>query len=270
MIRLKVMNAFIYKQLPNYLFPADIYALRIINRSCYGQIALNVVYNTANKIILNRLGNNPEYFEAEWYHDGYFIVGCIFLLECLTGTIFDFVNYNKIYDFVKSLKSYNFEFFTLQDFLVNMFHSDVSFLKIVFFEEQVYVADWNSIIEKKTTIKTFANEHGYFCAKSCIANAVKLKRRFKSYNYYIEIARFKYCFDCEIGNNCLDQHFNHDNDDNHLFNKIHNRNPWPFQTEDDLMIDDDELDEDDYLFSRLKKRIKRIKKKNKFIKKKQQ
>ncbi len=250
--------AFIWKQLIQYLYPSDIYSLRIANHFVYSQIKLNQVYDEANKCVLKNLKNDPEHYGTD-YH-GYLILSPSFLLGCLTGQKFDG---NELWERINDKDFFHWEFncnMLLHEIPLPTF----DFLKNRFYGGKVYVANWNSIIEKKCYVQYISNPKNYFCSNLYLKELRIKKEKFK--NYQIKIAhdfplcsinKPQYCCD-------LEQHFTRLGIDEE-FDFIPSSQIWNFELE----YDDDDQGEDygnNYLFKRLEKKQNLKKKREKLNK----
>ncbi len=225
---------FIWQQIPQYLYAAEIYSLRITNHFLNSCIPIDIVYTTADKIITKQLGTNLEYF-------GYFILQRRFLLKCLTGIIMPIKcdmhersvpkDSNKVLPYPLNLH------FLLHDIK----HPSLDFLKIIFFKGKIYVFNWNSIIERRATIENLENPRGYFCSRSCLQDMSEELVIFRVLNFSIQINQFYRCSNCSLGKSesyCCD------------FMQQENFNftrPGKYKQNWDLLFDDDsekEMDDD--------------------------
>jgi hypothetical protein len=229
---------FIWRQVPDYLFAADIFALRVTHHLTYKLISRQAIYNAANRMVAQRWeADDPEYFGT--CYQGYIIRSRTFLLECVTGSSFgSFDHYDRVGNFMHKL-------FNLNYLLHKIPAPSFDFLKICVYEKQVYVANWNSIIERKCSVRNLE--------KSCLKALMPERRRFQQQGYQIKIPKFEYCQSCAEGDvrNCLD-----------LLPKM-DSGDWDLEDED--QEEEDHYDESCLVFGRLTKRQGRIRRRNKIL-----
>jgi hypothetical protein len=246
---------FIWREVANYLYAADIFSLRIVHRLAYNHIGIEKVYECANRVV-SQLNNKQETCATD-YH-GYFVRSRIFLLECLTGLNFkrdeDLYNdYDPIGDIMHCLVNLNY---LLHETPAPSF----DFLKICLYDKQVYIGNWNSIIERKCVVQQFENEKNYSCAKSVLRDLRPKKLLFQRHGFQIKIPKFQYCDACSRGKSqfCVDLILEKD-DATSIFELCETYKEEKYDNNDEDDEDEDVL----YSFHRLEKRQSLIKRKNK-------
>jgi hypothetical protein len=250
---------FIWGQVANYLYAADIFSLRIVHHLAYTHIPIKKVYDCANRVV-SQLNNKQEHFGTD-YH-GYFVRSRIFLLECLTGLNFErgegfYNDYDFIGDIMHCLVNLNY---LLHETPAPSF----DFLKICLYDKQVYVANWNSIIERKCIVQQLENEKNFGCAKSVLRELQPKKRLFQRHGFQIKMLKFQYCYSCSRGDlkYCTDLILEID-DQRSVFEYYEEE-----KYEEEKYEEEDEDEDVFYSFYRLAKRQSLIKQRDKKIKKK--